>query len=848
KQQFTVNKLAEDSVYARILHRIGLLDYYANNQVATKNSIIFTKEAIRINSAGKKDNSPAFCVNSYSNLVIFYESLRMYNLAAQCCDSALVFKKKYKVPAIPELALRFDKSQMSFRAGDFQKAIDESTVTILQAKAPGDSLLLHNLLNLRAQSYLVQGDLNLALADVKEAAKLSTPSNVTDAINSMVITAKILAEKKDLTKALPLFYKGINQRIKTKNYRQISDDYTDLGNVYFNHGQYIKAKECYSNTIKYASKAMDFEQLAKGRINLGQVSFRQHRYSEAEQFCAAALKDLNLTTSNDIFINPAASALNSVGNKELVLIMLGNKTEILLTQFLKTNNKKYLSACLQTAMLTDTLITLIRHEQFGEKSKLYYRNRTREFFMNALEACYVANDPALAYYFMEKSRAVLLNDKLNELGASAHLPQVDALQEHALQIAVISALQKLGSLEKDKHEYELQQVELLEAKGTLEHFIKSLEQKYPAYYQYKYADEVPPLNALQKHLLKNNENFVHYFINDTMAFMLGITPSGTRLVKLSGDKFNSNQLISFLSLCSAEPNSTDQFNSYATLSYKLYTLLFQPLKIAKGRVIICPDNFLIPFEALSADATGTNFLIKDYIFSYVFSARFLMQKYNSYKANGDFIGFAPVSFKAYDSIVDLKQSGDALMASAKHYTHTGIFINKKATRQSFISSMGGYSVVNIFSHANADTTENEPILYMHDSVIHLSELQMIRNPATQLVVLSACKTNVGKNAKGEGIFSLARGFAISGIPSVAATLWKADELTIYTISEKFHELLSQGIPKDEALQKAKLHFMNNGSSEKPFPYYWANLVLLGNEEPLRLSESHLAWWIAGLIL
>src|SRR5205809_2653246 len=107
---------------------------------------------------------------------------------------------------------------------------------------------------------------------------------------------------------------------------------------------------------------------------------------------------------------------------------------------------------------------------------------------------------------------------------------------------------------------------------------------------------------------------------------------------------------------------------------------------------------------------------------------------------------------------------------------------------------------------------------MQDSVIHLSELQLLKNPATKLVLLSACQTNVGKAATGEGIYSLARGFATAGISSVAATLWKADEQTIYIVSEKFNEYLSKGMSKDEALQKAKLYFTeSNANSEKLLP-------------------------------
>jgi CHAT domain-containing protein len=159
-------------------------------------------------------------------------------------------------------------------------------------------------------------------------------------------------------------------------------------------------------------------------------------------------------------------------------------------------------------------------------------------------------------------------------------------------------------------------------------------------------------------------------------------------------------------------------------------------------------------------------------------------------------------------------------------------------------------VVGIFSHARADTTDNEPVLYMHDSLIHLSELQLLNKPATKLILLSACQTNVGKSATGEGIYSLARGFATAGISSVAATLWKADEQTIYIISEKFNEYLSEGMNKDEALQKAKLYFVQkNTNSEKLLPYYWANMILIGNTDAIKLQTFHYnyLWWFAGCI-
>jgi CHAT domain-containing protein len=138
---------------------------------------------------------------------------------------------------------------------------------------------------------------------------------------------------------------------------------------------------------------------------------------------------------------------------------------------------------------------------------------------------------------------------------------------------------------------------------------------------------------------------------------------------------------------------------------------------------------------------------------------------------------------------------------------------------------------------------------MNDSVIHLSELQMLNKPAVKLIVLSACQTNVGKSRNGEGIFSLARGFSSAGIPSVAATLWAADEQAIYIISEKFNEFISEGMNKDEALQKAKLFYIRQDKRGNILPYYWADMILIGNTEPVKFSAGFkMNWLIVGVVL
>src|SRR5690606_29464614 len=84
----------------------------------------------------------------------------------------------------------------------------------------------------------------------------------------------------------------------------------------------------------------------------------------------------------------------------------------------------------------DRMVDEMRWRQQGEGSKRFWREKTKAWYTRAVEASFLMNDPAEAFYFMEKSRAVLLNDKLAELGARNQLPPAAAEKESMLKAKV----------------------------------------------------------------------------------------------------------------------------------------------------------------------------------------------------------------------------------------------------------------------------------------------------------------------------------------------------------------------------------------------------------------------------
>lgn len=846
-------KIPRDSVYARIFNRLGFYEFKLNNNIANNAVFNYTLTAVHVNKAAGNGSSLSYSINCYKNLAYYYKSIQLYNEALAYFDSTISVAGNIQDQQREILLLRLAKNGIFFEKKDYQKIIDESTTGLLASQKLSDLSLVTRFLSQRAQCYYFLGDYKNALSDADKSLELAM--DLTDNFevsNTTKIKALVAAAKGDYPAARALFKKVISSRIKTNDHAQLADDYTDYGNFYLNNlADYSSAVKNYQQAIFFAEKENDAERQAKAHLNLGAVSFYRKNYLQALEFNHKALNYFNISGNNSDYVaNPSSTSLKVIGNKELLLFIFNNKTEILLNLFMQTRNKAYLSASLQTALLMDTLITKVRHEQAGELSKLYWRDKTREFFTTAMEACFQANDTRLAFFIMEKSRSVLLNDKLNEIGAAQYLPAAEIAREQSLKIELVTAKQNLALVTNENQRHsDARQSDVLKAQEKLELYVKSLEKKYPVYYQYKYADKIVSINELQQYLGTHQQSFIHYFMNDTVLYVLGITPGSSKILKYGKDNFSSELVTTFNGMCKNKKSLLEKYDQFAKVSNKLYEILFQPLEIIGGRVIICPDNFILPFEALCTDKEGKNFLLSSHVFSYVYSARYLLNHSKPTAARHNFVGYAPVSFLSYLKLPDLKQSEVSLKTSADNYRSKDLFIGEQATKSNFLHNIGSSGIVNIFSHAVADSTVTEPLLYMQDSVIQLSELQAMGSTVASLVVLSACQTNVGKNATGEGVYSFARAFAAIGIPSVAATLWNADEQSIYTISELFHKYLSQGTCKDSALQKAKLDFiLKNKSNERSLPYFWANMIIIGDVEPVALSSGLPMGWIVGSVV
>jgi CHAT domain-containing protein len=124
-----------------------------------------------------------------------------------------------------------------------------------------------------------------------------------------------------------------------------------------------------------------------------------------------------------------------------------------------------------------------------------------------------------------------------------------------------------------------------------------------------------------------------------------------------------------------------------------------------------------------------------------------------------------------------------------------------------------------------------------DGRLNVHEVYGLDLNRADLVVLSACQTQVGELSAGDEVVGLTRAF-LYGAPTVVASLWSVDDAATGALMARFYERLLAGKGKAEALQAAQAALRADPAHpEWAHPYYWAAFVLSG--EPGRVSTPPL---------
>lgn len=160
-----------------------------------------------------------------------------------------------------------------------------------------------------------------------------------------------------------------------------------------------------------------------------------------------------------------------------------------------------------------------------------------------------------------------------------------------------------------------------------------------------------------------------------------------------------------------------------------------------------------------------------------------------------------------------------------------------ASRETVTSGrLARYRIVHFATHAVLDTENPErsgvalsmvdPRGRPRDGFLRLAEIYRLHLPA-DLVVLSACRTALGREIRGEGLVGLTRGFFSAGARQVLVSLWPVEDRATAELMKHFYrEMLGRGRPPAAALREAQTAMWRDEGWRSA--YYWAGFSLQGD--------------------
>jgi CHAT domain-containing protein len=496
-----------------------------------------------------------------------------------------------------------------------------------------------------------------------------------------------------------------------------------------------------------------------------------------------------------------------------------------------------------------------------------------------------------AFEFAEQSKSVLLEDALNEKNAISFGGVPDSLiQQEKLfskQISLHEQELYLAKQSKDKAAVKLSKKGLFGVRQKQDALAQHLEKKYPKYYKLKYSKKEIDLNLIQE-TLPEETCIIEYFEGRKNIVGFSITKNTLAYIIIPRKKEYTKDLERFRKMMAngslAMKNPRAAYSNYIKQAYPFYKeYVGRLIPENTKRLIVVPDGLLnlIAFEALlteqptfdnkqTAPFNKLPYLLNQHIVSYNYSATMWTHQFRTKSSsdNYDLLAMAavynPNAVQDSDSTINNRMyqlrkglgpiPGTVEEVNLLQEYFGGAFYNgKEANEHRFKEEAPQYGILHLAMHGIVDA-ENPEFSSMaftddgnsfEDNFLHSNEIKQL-NLQANLVVLSACETGFGKYQHGEGVVSLGRSFMYAGVPSVVMTLWKINDYSSILITKLFYENLQKGLPKDEALQKAKQTYVQSALGGLSHPALWAAFVQLGDYKPINVSnKSSIIWFVGG---
>jgi len=442
--------------------------------------------------------------------------------------------------------------------------------------------------------------------------------------------------------------------------------------------------------------------------------------------------------------------------------------------------------------------------------------------------------------------------------------------------------------ERDEKKIEEWQIQKTEFQLAYRQYTKELEEKFPAFANLKYP-KVYDVEIVQQELLDEKTQILGYFLGEDVSYGWRISQKKFAMVALPPNADIDHLIRKYRKtlvnpLVYEDPEDDemiiDSSQSHIAIGLQIFRKVLEPLlkdtEESITQLVLVPDGVLyyLPFETTVVQIhpqtdkrfpKGREYLLHRYSIHYTPSVSVLGMIYTQVKARDPelmakrktFVGFGDPEYKPaeeneedFDYNPTLQQQGfyelDRLINSKTELEQISsyfpdsneIFLRESAKESTVKNSLSDVRYIHFATHGILDERNPEfsgVIMNLvqadkpEDGFLQASEIFDLKLNS-DLVVLSACETGLGKVIKGEGMVGLTRSFLFAGTPSIVVSLWTVGDESTSKLMIYLYRFLGEGMPKDEALRKARITLMNEKDEDEflfPDPFFWGPFILNG---------------------
>jgi CHAT domain-containing protein len=768
-----------------------------------------------------------------------------------------------------------------------------------------------------ANAYSELRDYGLAHLHIKLALKRAGEFGYADVLaqtyldfGRILIYQEEYPEARDTLKKAEYLLQNLPDNLREEYAYDEAACYLNLGFVYDELHEFEQSINYYQKAFRIAERLDDTELLVKAGNNIGVARKNQGRYDQAEiafknalnllkQYPKNYLRAYGLNNLGDLamlqnepraavgfyreaigVLAPEFSAKETGGlptekevavslHKSELVVCLIDQAAALRSLATVENQKEHLATALSHYQLADRVLDAMRLEHQSISARYFWREEAHRLYEEALGLCYEVENTALAFYFMEKSKSVLLLDAFIANEAGKMLPPDLASRERELQSGIQEANAQLEALLRDsdtkREPIELANKTLAEAQADYQEYLTELSSDHPAYYQFRYTNQVITAAAARKAFTSPAAHLLHYFSGREYFYLLRLSPDQNQLIRVVRTPELDALLTGFSGLFRNSNAVIDAPRSFASQSHLIFETLLAPAWKATGElpeeIIIIPDGIIgtIPFTSLLTEAATGNdlgqypYLIKKQQVRYAYSATILAYQAEeiNHETSTELLFMAPF----------VKQGGKQPMLAAggdmAEWLQGGVqgkyLTGEAANVSGVLETRAPLGILHFSTHASGGDSLKAPSVWLADSLLYLSDLYQ-NLPAARLVILSACETGTGRFQPGEGILNLANGFAYAGAKAMISTLWKVNDRATAQVLQSFYQSLLANQSAAASLRQAQLAWLDDPSvrSSLKSPYYWSGFTYWGAEQQALIRPaSRFPWYlilVAGVVV